>query len=94
MRAIGECGAGCGLLVTEAALPGLNGRTLVRLARDRIRDLPAVLVSAYDLPGLHRAGLQQLRKPFAPEAVTTAVRAAMFVPLDAAAPETAEARDG
>ena len=69
------------LLVTDVGLPGMNGRRLADVARARFSDLPVILITGYvgearegwDLP----PGMQMLGKPFALEALSERVAAAL-----------------
>ncbi len=67
------------LLVTDVAMPGLDGLELARAARAVQPDLPVLLLSGYSAASVggapEREGFAFLAKPFTPEALRAAVAA-------------------
>lgn len=65
------------LLVTDVAMPGLDGLELARAARAVQPDLPVLLLSGYSAASVggapEREGFAFLAKPFTPEALRAAV---------------------
>jgi CheY-like chemotaxis protein len=69
------------LLVTDYAMPGLNGLALIELAQEREPDLPGLIVTAYGsdiAPSRLPAGVQLLAKPFTRAEFIERVRALTF----------------
>lgn len=65
------------VLVADVHLgQGLSGLDLVAIARERHPDLEAVLISGQSPPPGRAAHLRFLHKPFEPEALSQAIRAA------------------
>jgi PAS domain S-box-containing protein len=53
------------LLITDFAMPGMNGRELAELARGQRPDLPIIIASGYaELPEANALELPRLNKPF------------------------------
>jgi two-component system cell cycle sensor histidine kinase/response regulator CckA len=69
------------LLISDVAMPGLDGLGLARAARDVIPGLPVLLLSGYSAATAAgepaREGFRFLAKPFAPEALCAAVAEAL-----------------
>ena len=69
--ALFEAGGGFELLITDLAMPGMDGFALIQTARKGRPDLPAVLVTGTSAVGelvraASDAGLAVLRKPVSP----------------------------
>ena len=69
-------------LISDIGLPGLNGIDLVRRLRGRWPGLPALLVTARDVPPLREAAIEcgafcLLSKPFVPAELLAALREAL-----------------
>jgi CheY-like chemotaxis protein len=67
------------LLITDVGLPGLDGRQLAEIARERRPDLPVLLVTGYAARASERAtflgpGMRMVSKPFAVDALARSVR--------------------
>ncbi|MCA9058460.1 MAG: response regulator, partial [Planctomycetaceae bacterium] len=77
------------LLLTDLVMPGMNGRELAELLRDRIHGLPVVYLSGYPRDGVavssngHQPPVV-LEKPFGADELIQAVRNA----LDRRIPQT------
>ncbi len=61
--------AGINLLITDVGLPGMNGRQLADLARERRPDLPVLFITGYAAGAGERAsflgpGMRMISKPF------------------------------
>lgn len=67
------------VLVTDWALPGMDGLELARRLQSRHESLAAVVVSGFvdAAPACDRAGVPFVRKPFAPDDLVGAVEAAV-----------------
>ena len=83
------------LVVSDIAMPVVNGRTLRTQLSDQRADLPVLLISGYSRDDLRRRGLvddddQFLQKPFAPMDLARKVREV----LDRAEEEKAGRRPG
>jgi signal transduction histidine kinase len=61
------------VLVTDYAMPGINGAVLAREAREERADLPVLLITGYASLAETSAGLPRLSKPFTEARLTTAV---------------------
>ena len=63
-----QSGSSFDLLITDVGLPGLNGRQLADAARERIPNLPVLLITGYAGKALDSSqlppGIEVLRKPF------------------------------
>jgi len=67
------------LLVTDVGLPGLNGRQLAEIARQRRPGLGVLFVTGYAETAASRAGflepgMDMIAKPFAVDALATRIR--------------------
>jgi len=82
LRLVEESLDGVAILVTDIAMPGMDGRTLARRLRERRPSLPVLFMSGFvsGSPGELEAPL--LNKPFTPDALVSRVREL----LDAARP--------
>ncbi len=76
------------LVVSDVIMPGPSGVAFAREIGQRAPDLPVILMSGYTDQATVDGGRGFLQKPFEPEALLRAVRAA----LDGAAHEVSEAR--
>ncbi|MBE9604833.1 response regulator [Acetobacteraceae bacterium H6797] len=69
------------ILVSDVSMPGMDGLSLVRAARERLPGLRALLVSGYAEAtldaDLSAEGIAFLAKPFAPAELVAAVKAAL-----------------
>ncbi|WP_160299843.1 ATP-binding protein [Belnapia sp. F-4-1] len=74
-----------GVLVSDIALPGMDGLALARRLRARWPDLPVVLTSGYAAlqADLAAEGFQLLAKPYTPAELTSALAAARREPVAA-----------
>ncbi|MBL6076688.1 response regulator [Belnapia sp. T18] len=74
-----------GMLVSDIALPGMDGLALARRLRARWPDLPVVLTSGYAglRADLAAEGFQLLAKPYTPAELTSALAAARREPVAA-----------
>jgi len=76
-----EAGLRPGLLVSDMAMPGLDGLALARAARALLPGLPVLLLSGYSRASVagapEREGFAFLPKPFTPDALRAAVAAAV-----------------
>jgi CheY-like chemotaxis protein len=57
------------LLITDVGLPGLSGRQIAEIARQRLPDLPILFITAYSPEALNRRrflepGMEMISKPF------------------------------
>ncbi|RMG15888.1 MAG: response regulator [Deltaproteobacteria bacterium] len=82
---------GFALVLADATMPGLDGRTLLERIRGQAPAVPLLLVSGFAgeaelLEGARRVGAEVLAKPFRPEALLEAVRRC----LEAAPPREEE----
>jgi CheY-like chemotaxis protein len=86
------------LLVTDYAMPGMNGKDLVVQAREQNPQLRALIISGYaDSPALANlpAGTKLLAKPFRRAKLHEYIRAVIEHPVDAGRPkEMVSARPG
>lgn len=67
------------LLVTDVGLPGLNGRQLADMARERRRDLKILFITGYAenaaiASGFLDTGMEMITKPFAVDMLTKRIR--------------------
>ncbi len=67
------------LLVTDVGLPGLNGRQVAEIARDRLPGLPILFITGYAEKAAVRGGfldegMEMITKPFAIDALSTRIR--------------------
>jgi two-component system, LuxR family, response regulator FixJ len=72
-------------LISDIGLPGLSGIDLVRRLREQWPGLRAFLVTARDVPPLHRAAIESgalrlLSKPFEPSEFLAALQEALATP--------------
>jgi CheY-like chemotaxis protein len=76
-----EAGPAIHLLVTDVGLPGLNGRQLADLVRQRHPGLPVLLITGYAGDAIDPAalppGIELLHKPFTLDALASRVQAAL-----------------
>jgi hypothetical protein len=87
------------LVVSDIAMPVVNGRTLRTQISDQRGDLPVLLISGYSRDDLRRRGLvddddQFLQKPFAPADLARKVREVLdrtVVGMAGAAPDGSDA---
>jgi PAS domain S-box-containing protein len=68
------------LLITDVGLPGLNGRQLAEIARERHPDLGVLFMTGYtpqaaDRPEFLGEGMEMVAKPFAMDALAVKIRA-------------------
>ncbi|MDB5651834.1 MAG: sensor hybrid histidine kinase [Hyphomicrobiales bacterium] len=68
------------LLITDVGLPGLNGRQVAEIARQKRPDLPVLFMTAYAPDAIDRGafldtGMDMISKPFTMDAMATKVRA-------------------
>lgn len=76
------------LLLTDYAMPGMTGLELLRTARARRPDLPALMVTGYaEMPAASGAieGLVVIQKPYRPDDLVSRLRAVLH-PCAAAPP--------
>jgi PAS domain S-box-containing protein len=64
-----EAGEPIRLLITDVGLPGLSGRQIADIARQRLPDLPILFITAYSPEALNRRrflepGMEMISKPF------------------------------
>ena len=82
------------LVVTDFAMPGMNGLELVRQLRPRRPDLPLILATGYaELPEGESLSLLRLSKPYRQEDLSAAIARAVG-PLPPLAPAPCSGRDG
>ena len=70
------------LVVSDVVMPGVNGRELAEQLRTAHPDLPILFMSGYPGAEIERRGLNVIhasfiQKPFTPDAMVTAVNAAL-----------------
>jgi hypothetical protein len=67
------------LMITDVGLPGMNGRQLAEIARERFADLPILFVTGYAENATVRAGflgtkMDMIAKPFQIEDLSTKIK--------------------
>lgn len=82
LRLLEDREAPVSLLLTDVVMPGLNGRELADAARRARPGLPVIFLSGYTDDAILQHGIEArtvnlLRKPFRPESLAEAVRAAL-----------------
>jgi CheY-like chemotaxis protein len=73
------------LLITDVGLPGLNGRQVAEIARQRRPNLPVLFMTGYSLEPMKRdalldAGMDIISKPFSMEALARAIQKILVSP--------------
>lgn len=74
-----ESDARINLLVTDVGLPGMNGRQLAEIARERRPDLPVLFITGYAANAAERAsflapGMRMISKPFPMDGLARTLR--------------------
>ncbi|WP_374471173.1 PAS domain S-box protein [Phenylobacterium sp.] len=74
-----ESGRRIDLMISDVGLPGMNGRQLAEIARQRRPDLPVLFITGYAAGAARRAeflgpSMEMISKPFAMEALAHKVR--------------------
>lgn len=74
-----ESDARINLLITDVGLPGINGRQLAEMARERRPDLPVLFITGYAANAAERAsflapGMRMISKPFPLDGLARTVR--------------------
>jgi PAS domain S-box-containing protein len=74
-----ESDAPLNLLITDVGLPGMNGRQLAEIARERRPGLPVLFMTGYAAGAAERssflsAGMRMISKPFALDVLATTLR--------------------
>lgn len=65
---------GYGLMVTDFAMPGMNGLALIKAVRDRWHGLPIILATGFaELPEGERLDVPRLNKPYRQEDLAAAI---------------------
>jgi len=67
------------LLITDVGLPGMNGRQLAEIARERRPDLPVLFITGYAASAAERSsflaeGMRMVSKPFALDVLARSIR--------------------
>jgi CheY-like chemotaxis protein len=67
------------LLLTDVVMPGMSGRDLAAIVRERCPDTRVIFMSGYtdDAAGVLQPGRELLEKPFTATSLGTIVRAAL-----------------